>query len=384
MRGSMRESALPARRRWSNEDARQVLDAWERSGESLADSAASAGLERQRLERWCKRLGVSKTPADTLAKRIMLVPLEVSVKRQRRRPCDGGVRRGARRRRRVEGGHRLVGRSRDDARCGMVILLPRSVRILVATAPVNLRKSFEGSSNEVRAVLAGDPLSGHVFLFLNRTRTQVERRPGDPKRFAHQRDRRFALGRLAAHRRDLAGRVGRALDPHRALQERHLHRQLRHRRGEELVLLLEFGLAGTLRRALLERGLDSLECLFAPCPDRRRVHALPHRELVVGRLARQEPQDGLSPILCAPPARPASKNVGGLEETCRRASLHRRGSCFDPNLFPPILPPGGIRSQECQPGQREHRTMARVNITTSSSLPRSTTPSFFARPRISS
>lgn len=55
-----------------------------------------------------------------------------------------------------------------------MILLPRSVRVYVATAPANLRKSFEGLSNEVRGVLALDPLSGHVFLFLNRRRTQVK------------------------------------------------------------------------------------------------------------------------------------------------------------------------------------------------------------------
>jgi transposase len=55
-----------------------------------------------------------------------------------------------------------------------VILLPRSVRIYAATAPTNLRKSFEGLSNEVRAVLSADPVSGHVFLFLNRRRTQVK------------------------------------------------------------------------------------------------------------------------------------------------------------------------------------------------------------------
>jgi transposase len=55
-----------------------------------------------------------------------------------------------------------------------VILLPRSVRIYVATAPANLRKSFEGLSNEVRGLLRADPLSGHVFLFLNRRRTHVK------------------------------------------------------------------------------------------------------------------------------------------------------------------------------------------------------------------
>ncbi len=55
-----------------------------------------------------------------------------------------------------------------------MILLPHAVRIYVATEPVSLRKSFEGLSNEVRSVLAHDPLSGHLFLFLNKTRTQMK------------------------------------------------------------------------------------------------------------------------------------------------------------------------------------------------------------------
>lgn len=55
-----------------------------------------------------------------------------------------------------------------------MILLPSSVRVYVATTPVSMHKSFEGLSNEVRRVLAADPLSGHVFLFLNKSRTQVK------------------------------------------------------------------------------------------------------------------------------------------------------------------------------------------------------------------
>jgi transposase len=55
-----------------------------------------------------------------------------------------------------------------------VILLPRAVRVYVATQPVNLRKSYDGLSNEVREVLAQDPLSGHLFVFLNRRKTQVK------------------------------------------------------------------------------------------------------------------------------------------------------------------------------------------------------------------
>lgn len=55
-----------------------------------------------------------------------------------------------------------------------MILLPRAVRVYFATAPVDMRKSFDGLSNVVRSVLQRDPLSGHVFVFLNRRRRQVK------------------------------------------------------------------------------------------------------------------------------------------------------------------------------------------------------------------
>lgn len=53
-------------------------------------------------------------------------------------------------------------------------MLPRAVRVYFATAPVNLRKSYDGLSNEVRGALREDPLSGHVFVFLNRRKNQVK------------------------------------------------------------------------------------------------------------------------------------------------------------------------------------------------------------------
>jgi len=55
-----------------------------------------------------------------------------------------------------------------------MILLPRAVRVYFATAPVDLRRSFDGLSNEVCAVLGSDPLNGHVFVCLNRRKTQVK------------------------------------------------------------------------------------------------------------------------------------------------------------------------------------------------------------------
>jgi transposase len=54
------------------------------------------------------------------------------------------------------------------------MFLPRAVRVYVATEPTNLRKSFDGLSNDVRHVLDQDPLSGHVFIFVNRRRNQVK------------------------------------------------------------------------------------------------------------------------------------------------------------------------------------------------------------------
>lgn len=55
-----------------------------------------------------------------------------------------------------------------------MILLPRAVRVYFATQPQNLRKSFDGLSNEIRHALGFDPLGGHVFVFLNRRRNQVK------------------------------------------------------------------------------------------------------------------------------------------------------------------------------------------------------------------
>lgn len=55
-----------------------------------------------------------------------------------------------------------------------MILLPGSVKVYVATQPVSLRKSFDGLSNEARVALSRDPLSGHLFVFINRRRNQVK------------------------------------------------------------------------------------------------------------------------------------------------------------------------------------------------------------------
>lgn len=43
-----------------------------------------------------------------------------------------------------------------------------SVRIYVATVPVDMRKSFDGLVEVVRSFLSHDPLSGSMFVFRNR------------------------------------------------------------------------------------------------------------------------------------------------------------------------------------------------------------------------
>jgi transposase len=49
-----------------------------------------------------------------------------------------------------------------------------ATKIYVAVEAVDMRKGFEGLYGLVRDQLGGDPLSGHLFLFSNRTRTRLK------------------------------------------------------------------------------------------------------------------------------------------------------------------------------------------------------------------
>lgn len=52
-----------------------------------------------------------------------------------------------------------------------MLTLPSTVRVYIATQPIDLRKSFDGLSLAVQSVLELDPLSGHLFCFFNRRAT---------------------------------------------------------------------------------------------------------------------------------------------------------------------------------------------------------------------
>lgn len=58
----------------------------------------------------------------------------------------------------------------------MITSSPNSdgVRVWVATQPVDMRKGFDGLAEVVRAFLGHDPLSGHMFVFRNRSAQRVK------------------------------------------------------------------------------------------------------------------------------------------------------------------------------------------------------------------
>jgi len=48
------------------------------------------------------------------------------------------------------------------------------VRVWLATQPVDMRRSFDGLAEHVRAFLGDDPLSGSMFVFRNRSSQRVK------------------------------------------------------------------------------------------------------------------------------------------------------------------------------------------------------------------
>lgn len=55
-----------------------------------------------------------------------------------------------------------------------MLTLPASVRIYVAAEPVDLRRGFDGLAAATRSLIKQDPLSGHLFVFLNRRKNRIK------------------------------------------------------------------------------------------------------------------------------------------------------------------------------------------------------------------
>jgi transposase len=56
----------------------------------------------------------------------------------------------------------------------MLNLCSVATRVFVALVPVDLRQSFNGLYGAVQVQLKEDPLSGHLFVFTNRSRNRVK------------------------------------------------------------------------------------------------------------------------------------------------------------------------------------------------------------------
>jgi transposase len=52
--------------------------------------------------------------------------------------------------------------------------LSAAVRVYLATRPADMRKSFDGLAALVSGGLALDPLSGHLFVFINKRRDRIK------------------------------------------------------------------------------------------------------------------------------------------------------------------------------------------------------------------
>lgn len=55
-----------------------------------------------------------------------------------------------------------------------MLTLPPSVKVFLAAGATDMRKSFDGLSGLASGALAGDPLSGHLFVFCNRRRDRLK------------------------------------------------------------------------------------------------------------------------------------------------------------------------------------------------------------------
>ena len=127
-----------------------------REGASLTAAARETGVPYQTLRRW-------------RARRQWHVPA------RERRGDERGIDRvrGHAARRVAHRGPRPRRRGRARA-APAVITLPRRVRVYALAEPADLRKGFEGLSALVRQRLGRDPLSGHLFLFMNRMRHRAK------------------------------------------------------------------------------------------------------------------------------------------------------------------------------------------------------------------
>ncbi|KAA3613379.1 MAG: transposase [Planctomycetota bacterium] len=55
-----------------------------------------------------------------------------------------------------------------------MLAIPSSVRIFLAAGATDMRKSFDTLAQATKGVIGEDPLSGHLFVFCNRSRNRLK------------------------------------------------------------------------------------------------------------------------------------------------------------------------------------------------------------------
>ena len=55
-----------------------------------------------------------------------------------------------------------------------MIRTPAGVRIWLAAQPLDMRRSFDALAEHVRTILSHNPMSGHLFVFRNRSAQRVK------------------------------------------------------------------------------------------------------------------------------------------------------------------------------------------------------------------
>lgn len=112
---------MRGRRQWSAAEARRVVEAWVRSGESLTAFARSAGLVPQRVSWWRKQLGIAGARTESGAAGVTAAFVPVVVKSSQQKQVEAAAVVVA------FGGVRMEVRDLDDSSAAWVARVLRTV-----------------------------------------------------------------------------------------------------------------------------------------------------------------------------------------------------------------------------------------------------------------
>jgi transposase len=136
----------------------EILEQWRASGLAGREFAEAHDLKVSSLYRWSRRLEAGKRQRRGGAQ-LTAAPNRGEICTRLGRVCGRRGRRGC----------AVAGAARGVA----MLTFPSGVRLYLATAPTDMRKSFDALSTLVQSEFGLSPLQGDLFIFLNRRGTQV-------------------------------------------------------------------------------------------------------------------------------------------------------------------------------------------------------------------